>query len=123
MLCDLLIGLVFSMAANERRRELGVLRALGPRAASCFQSLVAEAGLLALGGGVAGIALTLLVDLPVPPADRGHPGHALSAALAAGRWPLRWRGGLVIALGSVTLAALLPAYRISHQDPAIAMRE
>jgi putative ABC transport system permease protein len=29
MLSVLLIGLVFSMAANERRRELGVLRAIG----------------------------------------------------------------------------------------------
>jgi ABC-type lipoprotein release transport system permease subunit len=32
-------------------------------------------------------------------------------------------GGLALAVGSVTLAALLPAYRISHQDPASAMRE
>ena len=32
-------------------------------------------------------------------------------------------GGLALALVSVTLAALIPAYRISHQDPANAMRE
>ena len=31
--------------------------------------------------------------------------------------------GLGVALGSITLAALLPAWRISRQDPAIAMRE
>ena len=31
--------------------------------------------------------------------------------------------GLALALGSVTVAAMLPAYRISHQDPADAMRE
>jgi ABC-type lipoprotein release transport system permease subunit len=29
----------------------------------------------------------------------------------------------VLALASVTLAAMLPAYRISRQDPATAMRE
>ena len=63
----LLIGLVFSMAANERRRELGVLRALGATRGFVFRSLLAEAGLLALAGGLAGIALTMLVDLPVPP--------------------------------------------------------
>ena len=32
-------------------------------------------------------------------------------------------GGLLLALFSVNLAALLPAYKISRQDPAIAMRE
>jgi ABC-type antimicrobial peptide transport system permease subunit len=31
--------------------------------------------------------------------------------------------GLLLALASVNLAALLPAYKISRQDPAIAMRE
>ena len=31
--------------------------------------------------------------------------------------------GLAVALLSVTLAALLPAYRISRLDPSIAMRE
>ena len=34
-----LIGLVFSMAANERRKELGVLRALGATRRFVFQSL------------------------------------------------------------------------------------
>jgi ABC-type antimicrobial peptide transport system permease subunit len=32
-------------------------------------------------------------------------------------------GGLLLAVVAATLAAMLPAYRISHLDPAIAMRE
>ena len=31
--------------------------------------------------------------------------------------------GLASALAIITLAAFLPAYRISHMDPAVAMRE
>jgi ABC-type lipoprotein release transport system permease subunit len=31
--------------------------------------------------------------------------------------------GLVLALACVTLAAMIPAYRISHLEPALAMRE
>ena len=31
--------------------------------------------------------------------------------------------GLALALVSITLAAMVPAYRISHMDPANAMRE
>ena len=121
-LCVLLIGLIFSMVANERRRELGVLRALGATRGFVFRSLLTEAGLLALGGGVAGIALTALVAflfrrlivlslgipflLPSP--------IALLAQVA---------GGLGLALVAVAVAAMLPAYRISRLDPSVAMRE
>ena len=53
-----LISLIFSMAANERRREIGVLRALGATRGFVFlQSILAEAAILAVGGGAVGIAL------------------------------------------------------------------
>ena len=56
----LLIGLIFLMATNERRREIGVLRALGATRAAVFRSLLAEAAILALGGGLTGIVLAAL---------------------------------------------------------------
>jgi hypothetical protein len=43
-LCLALIGLVSTMAANERCRELGVLPAKGAPQAYVFQTLVTEAG-------------------------------------------------------------------------------
>jgi putative ABC transport system permease protein len=122
VLSVVLIGLIFSMAANERRRELGVLRAMGATRNFVFKSLLTEAGLLALVGGAAGIALTVLaiflfhrlitVSLGIPfllPSP-----VALLPQIA---------GGLVLALLAATAAAMLPAYRISHLDPAVAMRE
>jgi putative ABC transport system permease protein len=118
----LLIGLVFSMAANERRRELGVLRALGATRAFVFRVLLSEAGLLALYGGTAGAALTLLAVVlfrKLIIATLGIPflvpGLPMLAALAI--------GGLGSSLATVMLAAMIPAYRISHEDPSIAMRE
>ena len=117
-----LIGLVFSMATNERRREIGVLRALGSTRGFIFRSVLAEAGLMALGGGLVGVALAslavylfqhlLVTSLGIPFLLPSLPGLLLLVT-----------GGLVVALLSVTLAALLPAYRISRQDPAVAMRE
>ncbi len=122
VLSVLLIGLVYSMAANERRRELGVLRAIGATRAFVLRSLLAEAGILALGGGLVGVALTSLAvilfrNLSIP--TLGLP------FLFPSFFPLLVQviGGLLLALVSVTLAALIPAYRISHQDPAVAMRE
>jgi putative ABC transport system permease protein len=117
-----LIGLVFSMAVNERRREIGVLRALGATRVAVFQSLLTEAAILALGGGTVGIALAALAiylfrNFLV--ASLGIPFllPSIPSLLALDG------GGLALALGSVTLAALFPAYRISRQDPAVAMRE
>ena len=118
----LLIGLVFSMAANERRRELGVLRALGATRGVVFQSLVTEAGLLALAGGAVGIAVTILAVYLFRQAiivSTGVPFLFPSPGLLMAQVG----GGLGLALISVTLAALVPAYRISHQEPATAMRE
>ena len=118
----LLIGLVFSMAANERRKELGVLRALGATRRHVFQSLLAESSLLALIGGASGIALAalgiflfrklIMVSLNIP-FLLPSPGSLL----------LQIGAGLLLALLTVNLAALFPAVKISRQDPAIAMRE
>jgi putative ABC transport system permease protein len=118
----LLIGLVFSMAANERRRELGVLRAMGATRAFVFQSLISEAGLLALNGGVAGVLLTSLVVVlfrKLIIAMLGIPFLLPDPSVLL----LLVIGGLGWSLVSVMLAAMLPAYRISYQDPASAMRE
>ena len=52
-----LIAVVFSLAVNERRRQIGVLRALGARRPVVLRSLLLEALLLALAGGLAGIAV------------------------------------------------------------------
>ena len=121
-LAIVLIGLVFSMATNERRREIGVLRALGSTRSFIFRSVLAEAVLLALGGGLVGVALgalavylfqhLLVTSLGIPFLLPSLPGLLVLVA-----------GGLGIALLSVTVAALLPAYRISRQEPAVGMRE
>jgi putative ABC transport system permease protein len=122
LLSLVLIGLIFSMAANERRREIGVLRALGATRGFVFQSILAEAALLAVDGGAVGIALACLVtylfrdllmrSLGIPFLYPSLP----SLVTLVG-------GGLAVALGGVTLAAFIPAYRVSRQDPALAMRE
>jgi putative ABC transport system permease protein len=117
-----LIGLVFSMAANERRKELGVLRALGATRRFVFKSLLAEASLLAFFGGATGVALAgmaiflfrklIMVSFEIPFL---LPSPTLLL--------IQIGGGLFLALFSVNLAALFPAVKISRQDPAIAMRE
>jgi putative ABC transport system permease protein len=117
-----LVGLVFSIAVHERRRQIGVLRALGATQVTVLQSLLAEGGLLALTGGLAGGALAALAvflfrDLIVR--VMGAPFLFPSSLSLLGLI----LGSLALTLASVTLAALVPALRISRQEPAVSMRE
>ncbi len=117
-----LIAVIFSLAVNERRRHIGVMRALGARRTTVLQSLLLEAILLALAGGTVGIAVASLAVNLFRPLIMGlmntpflYPAPLQLVGLGL--------GALGLALLGVTLAALIPALRISLQDPAISMRE
>jgi ABC-type antimicrobial peptide transport system permease subunit len=87
-----------------------------------FGTLLAEAGLLAAAGALPGLLLaaftvylfrTLIIrTLGVPFLFPGLPALLIMVV-----------GGLVIVLLGVFLAAFFPAFHISRQEPAVAMRE
>jgi len=113
---------MFTLAANERRREMGILRALGATRGAVVRTLLIEAAFLAFGGGVAGTALSILVITLFR--------NLLTASLGGGFLlpalpPLLGfvGAGVVLALGAITLAAVLPALQASRREPASAMRE
>ena len=121
-LAALMMGVNFSMAANERRREMAVLRAVGATPGFVFRLMLTEAGLLAAGGAALGIALaasflflfkdmiagSLKMPFLLPPAG------SLAGLFGA---------GLAMAVITVGLSALVPATRLSRQELAVAMRE
>jgi putative ABC transport system permease protein len=116
------ISLIFSMAAHERRREIGVLRALGATRSAVLISLLGEALVLATGGPLVGIALAafgLSLFRQLIMSSVGFPFLFPSAPTLVALVV----GGLLLALLGVALAAFVPAFRISRQDPALAMRE
>lgn len=122
IMSGVLIGLVFSMAAHERRREMALLRASGATPLFLFRALWTEAALLALSAGVAGSALASVVVYFF----RGYIENTLGM-------PFLFPSGLtfvtliavalVMSLVTVSLAVLAPAYRVSQQEPAVAMKE
>lgn len=121
-LAILLIGMVYLMAANERRRELGMLRALGATRRFIARSLLAEAGMLAFIGAAVGLflaALAIYLFRRLIMTSLGVPFLLPSPGALA----LQVGAGLLLAMVSVFLAALLPAIKVSRQDPAVAMRE
>ncbi len=98
------------------------MRALGARRPVVLQSLLLEAVLLALAGGATGVAVAGLAIYLFRPLIVGLLGTPFLFPDLLGLAALGL-GALVLALLGVVLAALVPALRISLQDPAISMRE
>lgn len=116
------VGLVFTLAANERRREMGTLRALGATSGTILRTLLLEGVTLAVTGGLVGLGLAgAVVGLMGPEIARrtgilvALPPPLVLAGLAA--------AGLALAVVSVTVAAWLPARKLSREEPALSMRE
>lgn len=59
----LLIGVIFFMIGNERKKEIGLLRAMGAKKGDMFKILICEALMLSFIGGVTGIICGSLLIL------------------------------------------------------------
>jgi putative ABC transport system permease protein len=111
------IGVLLVRAVRERRREIGVLRALGFRARVVSHSFLVEAGFIAAEGVAIGVLVALV----------GSYGLVASGNnFAEGfRWAVPWNEIAVIigiALVASTAIALWPARRAARIRPAIALR-
>jgi putative ABC transport system permease protein len=106
------IANVMVISVLERRSEIGLRRALGATRGHVGLQVLAESLLLALAGGLAGVAL----------------GAAVTAVYAAGRgWSLvvpapAMAGGILAALAIGTVAGLYPALRAARLAPTDALR-
>jgi putative ABC transport system permease protein len=117
-----LMAVVFWMSVHDRRRQIGVLRALGATQRFVLTAYMTEAALLAAAGGLAGailaaVAMYLFRNLLVT--QLGFPILLPSLLSLLGLVII----GLLIALAVAAVAALIPALRASRQEPAVSMRE
>jgi putative ABC transport system permease protein len=106
------IANVMVISVLERRSEVGLRRALGARRRHVAAQFFAEALLLSMLGGVAGVALGALVTGGYA---AGQGWRVVVPASAAG-------GGLVAALLIGAVAGLYPALRATRLSPTEALR-
>ncbi|MDR1573061.1 MAG: ABC transporter permease [Clostridiales Family XIII bacterium] len=116
------LAIVFTIALNERRREFGVLRALGATRKKLVGILLAESALLSAFGAGGGILLFCITVLPFGALIENRlgaeylPPSALDAALLLGLCFLLCAAGGPI-------AAVLSAVRIGRAETSLVMRE
>ena len=116
-LSSVFIGMIFMIAINERRREIGLLRALGSTRKSVLSLLLAQGALLALAGNAAGLLPGLLAGTVFRQAIINFSGLPLASPSPAGMIAMVL-GSLALTLVSVSLAVLFPAWRINRRELA-----
>ncbi len=121
-LAVVLTGLIFSLMVTERRREIGMLRAVGASRNFIFRLFLTESSSLAVGGAVIGVILGAIIVYAIRSWLVSTLGIEFLMPSLLGLLAL-----MVIVLAAaliVSLPALLyPAIRASRIDPAETMRE
>jgi putative ABC transport system permease protein len=110
----------FSMLVAQRTRELAMLRALGAQRGQVVSSVLGEAAIVGLLGGVVGIVVGLGLATLLK-AFFGTFGLEISGGLPVLPHTIIW--SLAVGLVVTLVAALLPAVRASRIAPVAAMRD
>jgi putative ABC transport system permease protein len=108
------IGIMNIMLASvlERIREIGVRRALGATQRNILGQFLAEASMISLGGGIAGILLGVGFSIAIE--QLAGIRTLVSAASIAVAFAVSMTVGLVF--------GIVPAWRASRQDPVVSLR-
>lgn len=113
------------MSVMERTSEIGTLMAIGLRRSVVLKLFLAEGLLLGMAGGgcgvAAGLALSQLISevgIPMPPS----PGTTESFMAEIMVTPGLAIGGMALAIGATTIAAVYPAFKASRLEIVNALR-
>jgi putative ABC transport system permease protein len=111
------------MAILERRREIGVLKALGAADGDVKQLFFAEAGVMGLLGGVSGVALGWFIGRLLTWGTNFylHRQSLPSVDVSAVPWWLAL-GAIAFAVGVSLAAGIYPAARAAKLNPVEALR-
>jgi ABC-type lipoprotein release transport system permease subunit len=118
------IGHNFFMQVTERRRELGLLRAVGATRSDVRMVVLGEAALIGVLGGLLGILLGFTLAAGV---DYASTHYLPRFPYKPDSWfVFRWwilAMGLAFAAGFAVLGGYLPARRASNMEPAQALTQ
>ena len=116
---SIMIGVITYISVLERKKEIGILRAIGASKRNISQVFNAETFIIGLAAGLIGIGLTLLILIPGN-AVIHHLANSndINAYLPVG-------GAVILVVLSVLLTllgGLIPATKAAKSDPVTALR-
>lgn len=122
IISSLNISHAFFLLARDRRREIGIMRAVGATRADILTSFLMEGCIIGVAGGLLGLATAVLgsiagnfvaarylPDFPFKPDDFFHFSPGLIVL------------SLAVGILSCLVGALFPAFRASREDPTRAL--
>ena len=116
---SIMIGVITYISVLERKKEIGILRAIGASKGNVSQVFNAETFMIGLCAGLIGIGLTLLLLIPGNAVIHSIAGtDAVNAVLPAGAAVVLVALSVVLTL----IGGLLPSRKAAKQDPVAALR-
>ena len=116
---SIMIGVITYISVVERRKEIGILRAIGASKRNISEVFNAETFIIGLSAGIIGIGMTLLLLIPTNALIHSLAERTdINAALPLG-------GALILVALSVVLtliSGLLPSRKAAKSDPVTALR-
>ncbi len=115
---SIMIGIITYISVLERTKEIGILRSIGASKRDVSRIFTAETFIIGLVSGVLGIAVTVLLDIPVNMIIEQVSGVRDLAAVPAGA------GAVLVAISVVLslIAGFAPSRVAAKKDPVTALR-
>ncbi|MGE0001532.1 MAG: ABC transporter permease [Fimbriimonadaceae bacterium] len=103
---------IMTLSVSERKREIGIRKAVGARSSDLFAQFLVESALIGLGGVAAGVLLSVVVCSGIAATTAIKPLVTWGTVL----------GSLALGVGVGCVFGVLPAIRASRLDPVVALR-
>jgi putative ABC transport system permease protein len=121
-LAVLLAWSTFTAMTNERKREVGILQAIGARRSHIIKMFLGEAAIISLLGGIIGIFAGHLL-LNYLAADFNLMTRLGDVSITSPASILLSLAALILGGGACLLGAVLPVYRLARMEPLLALKE
>lgn len=116
---SIMIGVITYISVLERKKEIGILRAIGASKRNISQVFNAETFIIGLFAGLIGIVITLLALIP---ANRIIHDIAGTTAVNASLPPVAGIVLIVLSIILTLLGGIIPSKKAAKEDPVTALR-
>ncbi len=116
---SIMIGIITYISVLERKKEIGILRAIGASKRDISNVFNAETFIIGLASGLLGVGITALLLIPINAALH----HYLESIIVSAAFPMK--GAIILVILSVVLTmigGLIPSRIASKKDPVEALR-